>query len=81
MCTFIAGAHQKFIHVNLINQGDETAWIPRGQHIGIVMTLEGWEPSQGEVHKILHQLQNSKHQVNEMKTGSIDDFITNGDQV
>ena len=80
-CTFIAGAHQKFIHVNLINQGDETTWIPRGQHIGIVMTLEGREPSQEEAHKILHQFQNSKHQVNEMKAGSIDDFITNGDQV
>ena len=40
-CTFIAGAHQKFIHINLINQGDKTAWIPRGQHIGTVMTLEG----------------------------------------
>ena len=40
-CTFIAGAHQKFIHVNLINQGDETAWIPRGQHIGIVLTSDG----------------------------------------
>ena len=80
-CTFIAGAHQKFIHVNLINQGDETAWIPRGQHIGIIMTSEGREPSQEEAHEILHQFQNSKHQVNEMKAGSIDDFITNGDQV
>ena len=40
-CTFIAGAHQKFIHVNLINQGDKTAWIPRGQHIGIITTSEG----------------------------------------
>ena len=40
-CTFIAGAHQKFIHVNLINQGDETALIPRGQHIGIILTSEG----------------------------------------
>ena len=36
-CTFIAGAHQKFIHVNLINQRDETVLIPRGQHIGIVL--------------------------------------------
>ena len=80
-CTFIAGTHQKFIHVNLINQGDETAWIPRGQHIGIITTSDGWEPSQEEVHEILHQFQNSKHQVNEMKAGSIDDFITNGDQV
>ena len=41
MCTFIAGAHQKFIHVNLINQGDETTWIPRGQHIGIILTSKG----------------------------------------
>ena len=80
-CTFIAGAHQKFIYVNLINQGDETAWIPRGQHIGIIMTSEGREPSQEEVHEILHQFQNSKHQVNEMKAGSIDDFITKGGQV
>ena len=40
-CMFIAGAHQKFIHVNRINQRDETVLIPRGQHIGIVLTLEG----------------------------------------
>ena len=33
------------------------------------------------MHEILHQLQNSEHQVNEMKAGSVDDFITNGDQV
>ena len=80
-CMFIAGAHQKFIHVNLINQGDETTLIPRGQHIGIILTSEGREPSQEEAHKILHRLQNSKHQVNEMKAGSVDDFITNGNQV
>ena len=40
-CTFITGAHQKFIHVNLINQGDKTALIPRGQHIRIVLMSEG----------------------------------------
>ena len=40
-CTFIAGAHQKFIHVNLINQGDKTALIPTEQHIGIVLMSEG----------------------------------------
>ena len=45
------------------------------------MTSEGWEPSQEEVHKILHQFQDSKHQVNEMKAGLINDFITNSDQV
>ena len=80
-CTFIAGAHQKFIHVNLINQEDKTALIPRGQNIRIVLTLEGREPSQEEAYEILHKLQNSKHQVNEMKAGSVDDFMTNGDQV
>ena len=78
---FIAGAHQKFIHANLINQGDETALIPRGQHIRVVLTSEGWEPSQEEAHEILHKLQNNEHQVNEMKAGSVDDFITKGDQV
>ena len=45
-CTFIAGAHQKFIHVNLINQRDETVLIPRGQHIGAILTSEGCKPLQ-----------------------------------
>ena len=40
-CMFIAGAYQKFIHVNLINQRDETVLIPRGQHIRVILTSEG----------------------------------------
>ena len=80
-CTFIAGAHQKFIHVNLINQRDETVLIPRGQCIGFVTSVEGCQPSQEEAYEILHRFKDSEQQVNEMKAGSINDFITSGDQV
>ena len=33
------------------------------------------------MHEILHRLQDNEQQVNEMKARSVDDFITNSDQV
>ena len=79
-CTFIAGAHQKSIHVNLINQRDETVLILRGQHIGFIISMERCQPSQEEAHKILHRFKDSEHQVNKMKAGSINDFITSDEE-
>ena len=50
-CTFIAGVHQSsFTSTSLIKETKPLD--PRGQHIGIVLTSEGREPSQEEAHKI-----------------------------
>ena len=80
-CTFIAGVHQKVIGVTLINQLDETIFIPRAQYIRSVKKLEGRKPSNAEAYEILHRLQAKEQQVNEMNTSSLNDFITSGNQV
>ena len=55
-CTFIAGTQQKFINVSLINQTDNTVFIPRARHIGSVQKVEGRKPTEAEAHEILHSL-------------------------
>ena len=80
-CTFIAGVHQKFISVILINQLDETIFIPRAQHIGSVKKLEGRKPSDAEVYEILHKFQTVEQQVDKVNANTLDDFITSSDQV
>ena len=79
--TFIAGKHQKFIGITVINQSDEVKWIPQGQHIGTVHLIEGRTPSEEEVQEIIHKLRVDLQEVDELNTGSTDDFITSNDQV
>ena len=79
--TFIAGKCQKFIGITLINQSDETKWIPQGQHIGTVHLEEGRMPSEEEAQEIIHQLRIHPQEVDKMNTGNTDDFITINDQV
>ena len=79
--TFITGKCQKFIGITVINQSDEVKWIPQGQHIGTVYLIEGRMPSEEEVQEIIHELRVDPQEVDELSTGSMDDFITNNDQV
>ena len=79
--TFIAGKCQKFIEITVIDQSDEVKQIPQGQHIGIVHLIEGRTPSKEEVQEIIHELRVDPQEVDELNSGSMDDFITNNDQV
>ena len=79
--TFIARKHQKSIGITLMNQSDETKWIPQGQHIGTIHLVKGRIPSVEEVQEIIHQLKVSSHDINEANTGKLDNFITSNDQV
>ena len=79
--TFIAGKLQKSIGITVINQSDEGKWIPQGQHIGTVHLIEGRTPSKEEAQEIIHELRVDPQEVNELNRGSMDDFITNNDQV
>ena len=72
---------KKFIGITLINQSDETKWIPQGQHIGTVHLVEGRMPSEEAAQEIIHQLRVHPQEVDEMNTGNTDDFITSNDQV
>ena len=78
--TFIARKCQKFIRITVINQSDEVKWIPQGQHIGTVHLVEGRIPSKEEAQEII-QLGVHPQEVDEMNSGSMDDFITSNDQV
>ena len=75
------GKCQKFIGITVINQSDDIQWIPQGQHIGTVHIVEGRTPSKEEAQEIIHELRVSQQEVNELNSGSTDDFITNNDQV
>ena len=79
--TFIAGKCQKFIGITVINQSDDIKWIPQGQHISTVPRVEGRMPSEEEAQEIIHQLRVHPQEINEMNTGTTDDFITSNDQV
>ena len=79
--TFIAGKHQKFIGITVINQSDNVKWIPQGQHIGTVHLIKGTTPSEKEVQEIIHKLKVNPQEVDEVSSGSMDDFITSKDQV
>ena len=79
--TFITGKCHKFIRITVINQSDEIKWIPQGQHIGTVHLIEGRTPSQEEAQEIIHELRVDLQEVNELNTGSTDNFITSNDQV
>ena len=74
--TFIMGKHQKFIGITVINQSDEVKWIRQGQHISTVHVIEGRMPSEEEAQEIIHELRVDPQEVDELKTGSTDDFIT-----
>ena len=79
--TFITGKCQKFIGITVINQSDEVKWIPQGQQIGTVHLIEGRTPSEEEAQEIIHELRVDPQEVDELNTGSTDNFITNNDQV
>ena len=79
--TFIAGKHQKFIGITVINQSDNVKWIPQGQRIGTVHLIEGRTPSEEEAQEIIHELRVDPQEVDELNSRSMDDFITNNDQV
>ena len=79
--TFIAGKHQKFIGITVINQSDNVKWIPQGQHIGAVHLIEGRTPFGEEAQEIIHELRVNPQEVDELNSGSTDDFITNNNQV
>ena len=79
--TFIEGKCQKFIGITVINQSDKVKWIPQGQHIGTVHLIEGRMPSEEEAQEIIHELRVDPQEVDELNTGSTDDFITSNDQV
>ena len=81
LATFIVGKCQKFIGITVINQSDEVKWIPQGQHIGTVHLIEGRTPSKEEVQEIILELRVNPQEVDELNSGSTDDFITNNDQV
>ena len=75
------GKCQKFIGITVINQSDEVKWIPQGQHISTVHLTEGRTPSEEEAQEIIHELRVDPQEVDELNSGSTDDFITNNDQV
>ena len=75
------GKCQKLIEITVINQSDEVKWIPQGQRIGTVHLIEGRTPSKEEAQEIIHELRVSLQEVDELNTGSMDDFITNNDQI
>ena len=79
--TFIVGKHQKFIGITVINQSDDVKWIPQGQHIGTVHLIEGRTPSEEVVQEIIQELRVDPQEVDELNSGSTDDFITNNIQV
>ena len=79
--TFIARKHKKSIGITLINQSDETKWIPQGQHICTIHLVKGRTPLEEEVQEIIHQLKVNSHDIDEVNTGKLDDFITSNDQV
>ena len=79
--TFIAGKHQKFIGITVINQSDNVKWIPQGQHIGTVHLIEGRTPSEEEAQEIIHELRVDPQEVEKLNSRSTDDFITSNDQV
>ena len=79
--TFIAGKCQKFIGITVINQSDDVKWIPQGQHIGIVHLIEGRTPSEEEAQEIIHKLRVDPQEVDDLNSRSMDNFITNNDQV
>ena len=78
---FIAGKHQKFIGITVINQSDDIKWIPQGQHIGTVHLIEGRTPSKEEAKEIIHKLKVDTQEIDEVSRRSTDDFITSNDQV
>ena len=53
----------------------------RPPNIGTVHLIEGRTPSEEEAQEIIHELRVEQQEVDELKTGSKDDFITNNDQV
>ena len=75
------GKRKKFIGITVINQSDDVKWIPQGQHIGTVHLVEGRTPSEEEVQEIIHELRVDPQEVDKLNSGSMDDFITNNDQV
>ena len=79
--TFIVGKCQKFIGITVINQSDDIKWIPQGQHIGTVHLVEGRTPSKEEAQEIIHELRVDQQEVDELNSGSMDNFITNNYQV
>ena len=79
--TFIVGKLQKLFGITVINQSDDVKWIPQGQHIGTVHLVEGRTPSKEEAQEIIHELRVDPQEVDELNSGSTDDFITNNDQV
>ena len=79
--TFIARRHQKSIGITLINQSDETKWIPQGQHIGTIHLVEGRTLLEEEMQEIMHQLKVNSQDIDEVNTGKLDDFITSNNQV
>ena len=79
--TFIVGKCQKFIGITVINQSDDVKWIPEGQHIGTVHLIEGRTPFEEEVQEIIHGLRVDPQEVDELNSRSMDNFITNNDQV
>ena len=81
LVTFIVGKRQKFIEITVINQSDNVKWIPQGQHIGTVHLIEGRTPSEEEVQEIIHKLKVDPQEVDEISSGSMDDFITSNNQV
>ena len=78
---FIVGKCQKFIGITVINQSDEVKWIPQGQHISTVHFIEGRMPSEEEAQEIIHELRVDPQEVDELNSGSTNNFITNNDQV
>ena len=79
--TFITGKCQKFIGITVINQSDEVKWIPQGQHIDTVHLIEGRITSEEEAQEIIHELRVNPQEVDKLNSRSMDDFITNNDQV
>ena len=64
-----------------INQSDYAKWILQGQHISTVHLVEGRTLSEEEAQEIIHQLRVHPQEVDELKTGNTDDFITSNNQV
>ena len=75
------GKHQNFIRITVINQSDDVKWIPQGQHIGTVHFVEGRTPSEEEAQEISHGIRVNPQEVDELNSRSMDDFITNNNQV
>ena len=78
---FIVRKCQKFIGITVINQSDDVKWNPQGQHISTVHLIEGRTPSEEEAQEIIHKLKVNLQEVDEVSSGSTDDFITSNDQV